>query len=73
MSLSLSRSKFNNHLILVPKGIILEEDSQIKNFEFFIKQWIDGKITYDQLLLHVPDYDDSMLKKIIKFILSMVN
>jgi hypothetical protein len=51
-------------------GIPLDKDPQEKKFEYWFKLWIDNKISYRDLVQEFPDYDASMIHKLLRVLIS---
>ena len=61
----------NNHYS--PKGIVVKQDPQEKEFEYLIKLWVKNEIAYETLMNNFPDLYVSRWKKIVRQILSLLN
>ncbi|HEX2868678.1 MAG TPA: hypothetical protein VHO03_16680 [Ignavibacteriales bacterium] len=48
------------------KGIICEEDPQQTIFSRKVKDWVDNKISYTELMDYYPDYDMPLPEKIFR-------
>lgn len=51
-----------------PISLVCEEDPQEKNFERFVKLWVNDEITYNELMKNYPVHEASILKKVLSFI-----
>ena len=62
-----------NQFPLSPISIICEEDSQETRFDNLLKLWIDDKISFQQLMENYPDFNASMISKILKKLVSIIH
>ena len=46
-------------------GTIVKPDRDQKKFEGLVKQWVEGKISYDTLQKNLPSYDANIIKKLL--------
>ena len=51
---------------LIPKGIVIKEDEQEKEFAALLRLWIENKIAYERLLENMPDQYKSKWKMFLK-------
>jgi hypothetical protein len=68
----LEEKTLSKYTEIYPISIICEEDEQEAKFDELVKLWIEDKIEFSQLMDNYPDFNASMIEKIIKKINKLI-
>ena len=61
----------NNTNYTHPKSRIIEESDQEKQFDELLRLWVFDKISLETLMLSYPDFDENMIKKVMKKLVAL--
>lgn len=56
-----------------PLAIPCQVDPQEQRFDALVRLWVRDEIPYSFLMKNYPDYDSSMVKRILNFLAATVN